>query len=109
MQELGFTDGPICSSVPAKTGRILLGDRHQLVLPTSTEQVITAQGLVNLHLGLGLSRPQRTVESVADALARVVSNPVFRRRALDVAVGVRARREPGALDVLTERCGALLA
>jgi|GEM_PF-599281 len=81
----------------------------QLVLPTSTEQVITAQGLVNLHLGLGLSRPQRTVESVADALARVVSNPVFRRRALDVAVGVRARREPGALDVLTERCGALLA
>ena len=81
----------------------------QVVFPNSTEQVITAQRLVDMKTGLGLSRPQRGARSVAASLRAVVANPSFRNRAGLLRDEALDRSTPSALDVVVHRCNALLA
>jgi hypothetical protein len=81
----------------------------QLVLPNSTEQVITGQRLVDLKLGLGLSRPQRTPASVSNALQRVVGNDGYKVRAQAVRDQANQRKGPSALSLLIQECDALLS
>lgn len=81
----------------------------QVILPTITEQVITGQKIVDLKLGAGLSRGQRTVDSVAVALRRIVGNPRYQLQASQLADQALRHAGPSALSVLQSRCNALLA
>ena len=81
----------------------------QLVLPNSAEQMITGQRLVDLRLGLGLSLPQRTEGSVAEALRTVVSNSGLLARARVLRNEAAVHGVPSALSILLKRCNALLA
>lgn len=80
----------------------------QVILPCNTEQVITGQRIVDMKLGAGLSRAQRTVASVAEAVSRVVTAPSYRERAASVALRAYEHQGPSALAVLRDRCRQLL-
>jgi hypothetical protein len=79
----------------------------QLILPNSTEQVITGQTVVDLKLGLGLSRPQRRAASIASALCRLVATPAYLVRAEALRDDANRRGGPSALSVLVQQCKAL--
>jgi UDP:flavonoid glycosyltransferase YjiC (YdhE family)/nitroreductase len=91
--------GGIGTAIPAlQAGIPLLG------LSGNIDQGIYMQHVVSKGLGLHLPAARATEDSVAGALRTLLEKPAFRRRAVEVAVAMKTRRDRNVLAETLDRC-----